>query len=261
MPYVYAWAGDSDTGLVRENNEDALYPSGPGAGPGPQVFAVADGLGGLDAGEVASRVAVQAATRPPPGGWVSVTDRMRAAERAVVHFVEADDTVAQSATTLTLAELTADGRLNVAHCGDSRLYLFAGHSLVQVSTDQTVTQRKLERGEITRPEARRDPERHILISALGVPDPTVQHVAGIELDPGDRILLCSDGLTEMVEDDTIARIIGWGGTPEATVKALIDSANEAGGRDNITVIVVEVTTAEQVGNRPDLRRGPGGGPF
>lgn len=239
MPYVYTWAGDTHTGRTREHNEDAFYPHGSSSGVGPLIFVVADGLGGLAAGEVASRLAVEAATRLPVNSLVSVIDRLHAAEQAVLKHADRDDSIAGMATTLTLAEVSVDGRLHVAHCGDSRLYLL-GDSLIQVTTDQTVTQRKLVAGEITAAEARTDPDRHLLTSACGTSNLTVQHVAGIDLEAGDRIILCSDGLTEMLDDEAIAAIIRLGGPPDLTVKTLIEMANRAGGRDNITVVVIDV---------------------
>ncbi len=257
MPFVYTWAGDTHAGRTREHNEDAFYPQGSGSGPGPLILVVADGLGGLNAGEVASRLAVEAASRPAVSGLVSVVDRLRAAERAVLRQAGGDN--ANMATTLTLAELSEDGRMGVAHCGDSRLYVL-GDSLVQVTTDQTVTQRKLMAGEITPAQARTDPDRHVLTSACGAPNLTVQHVAGIRLEPGDRILLCSDGLTEMLDDEAITAIMTNGSPPALTVRALIEAANRAGGVDNITAVVVDVGEPEPGRDRA-LRAGgdlPGG---
>jgi protein phosphatase len=240
----YCWAGGTDVGRAREHNEDSLHPVGDGVGPGPFVFAVADGLGGLQAGEVASRLAIEAVAAIPADTDVSVVDRVRAGDDAVVQWILGAEDIIDSATTLTVARLGADGRLDIGHVGDSRLYVAGGGVFVQVTTDQTVAQRKVDAGEITELEATLDPGRHILTSACGLLDVSIQHLSDIRLTPGDRLLLCSDGLSEMLTDGEIAAVLDDRPEPVDAARALIDAANEAGGRDNITVLVVNVDAAD-----------------
>jgi protein phosphatase len=244
QPVTYAWAGATDVGRVRDHNEDSLWPVGHGAGPGPLVFAVADGLGGLQAGEVASRLAVDAVAAIPVNAGVPVADRVRAGDDAVVQWISESDDIFDSATTLTVAQLGSDGRLDIGHVGDSRLYAAGSGVFVQITTDQTVAQRKVDAGLITEREATLDPGRHILTSACGLLDVSIQHIAGLQLKPGNRVLMCSDGLSEMLTDGEIAAILHDTPSPAATVRALIGAANEAGGRDNITVIVINVVAAD-----------------
>ena len=250
---TYRWAAASDVGRSRDNNQDSLFPLGSGSGPGPLIFAVADGLGGLEAGEVASRLAIEAATAAPADDEaVSLVDRLKAGHDAVVEFVLGSPDVIESATTLTLARVDVDGMLEVAHVGDSRLYASGDEVFYRVTTDQTVAQRKLDAGEISELEATLDPGRHILTSACGLDDLNIQHLAGIQLGPGERILLCSDGLTEMVSDGEIGWVLAGQSDPSETVTWLIDAANSAGGVDNITVIVVTVEAAAPEPVRPDF---------
>ena len=226
---TYSWAGATDEGRTRDHNEDSLYPEGSGVGPGPLVAAVADGLGGLDAGEVASRSAIDAVSAiPADDSTVSVADRVKAGDDAVVAFVMASPDIFDSATTLTIAALSPSGSLDVGHVGDSRLYVSGGGALLQVTTDQTVAQRKVDAGEITDLEATLDPGRHILTSACGLLDISIQHLAGIQLTAGDRVLLCSDGLSEMLTDGEISSILDETPDPAVAVSRLIDAANEAG---------------------------------
>lgn len=237
---AYRWATATDAGRTRDHNEDFVSPLGDGESRGPLVIAVADGVGGLQAGEKASRRAAEAATAQPPGARISVIDRALTADRAVTDFVLASDDVVDSATTLTVASFSSDGHLDVGHVGDSRLYIFSGTELVQVTTDQTVAQRKVDDGVITRAEAQRDPARHILTSACGLLDIKVQHIPGLVLRSGDRVLVCSDGLTEMLLDHEISGVLATQPEPVAAATALVDAANNAGGVDNITVAIVDI---------------------
>jgi len=236
----FDWATSTDVGLNRERNEDSVAPLGNGESSGPLIIAVADGLGGLEAGDEASRRAVGAATAAPASGNTSVVDRVQAGDRAVKNFILASDDIANSATTLTVASFSADGVLDAAHVGDSRLYIASGSEFVQVTTDQTVAQRKVDAGEITIGQAAVDPGRHILTSACGLLDIKVQHIPGLELQRGDAVLMCSDGLTEMLTDHEINQILVAESDPVEATTALVDAANQAGGVDNITVAVIHV---------------------
>lgn len=242
----FTWAGGSDAGLAREKNEDAYYPDQDGSGPGPLLFAAADGLGGLPAGELASRTAVDSSIAADG----SPEDRIRAANRAVVEAgIRRFGRLDAIGTTLTLAQLDPDGLLTLGHVGDSRAYLLRGGKMEQLTVDHTAAQEMVFRGVITEAQARFDPNRAALTRAVGIERQVEVDVIEKQLAAGDRLLLCSDGLNEMIEDDRIAALLG-GGAPAAAVRNLIEAANQAGGRDNITAVVVEVEA-----NRPGSEDG------
>lgn len=231
----FTWAGGTDVGLAREKNEDAYYPDQDGSGPGPLLFAAADGLGGLPAGELASRTAVDSSVAADG----SPEDRVRAANRAVVEAgIRRFGRPAEIGATLTLAQIDPGGLLTLGHVGDSRAYLLRGGKMEQLTVDHTAAQELVSRGVITEEQARFDPNRSILTRAVGLERNVEVDVIEKQLEAGDRLLLCSDGLNEMMEDDRIAAVLG-AGPPPAAVRNLIEAANQAGGSDNITAVVVE----------------------
>jgi len=235
----YIWATGSHTGLVRDGNEDAVYPETAGTGPGPVIVGVADGMGGHVAGEVASSVALGAATAPPAGDPIGVRDRVLAGNAAVLAAADADAHLRGMGTTMTLGEFGADGLLQIGHVGDSRAYLLREGRLTLLTTDHTVVEELVELGQITRQAAETHPRRHLLTRSLGLGDVEVDEVT-VDLQPHDRVMLCSDGLTEMVDEGAIRRLLVEHDQPEAAVWALIEAANGAGGVDNTTVAVVDV---------------------
>jgi protein phosphatase len=231
--------GASDTGRLRAGNEDRFYA-------GTTLFAVADGLGGHAAGEVASALAIEAVAELD-GGSFSAPDH---AQRVLLEaFAAANQSVARAAasepawrgmgTTLT-AVLVEGDRAHLAHVGDSRAYLLGGADPVrQLTHDHTVVAKLVRSGRL-RPElAAAHPDRGVLLQAIGL-----QRVLLVEAPPplplaaGDQVLLCTDGLTDVVDDDQIAELLGRSGNPEATCRALIEAANAAGGSDNITVVLI-----------------------
>ncbi len=219
-------AARTDIGLVRGRNEDDLLVD-----EERRVFIVADGLGGHPGGDVASRLAVRAA-------HAAVTDRplrdeaepgtalgaaLRAAHDAVFKAAAQDISRRGMGTTAVLAHLSeGDRQLWMAHVGDSRGYLFRADELRQLTTDHTIG------GRIGG-----------LIQALGTPGPVSPDVVHVDLEPGDRILLCTDGLTDMVHDDGIAERLGSAESPQRVTDLLVEDALGNGGIDNVTVIVVE----------------------
>ncbi len=235
----YIWGTGTDTGKVREHNEDSLYPTEGGTGSGPAVLVVADGMGGAVAGEIASRLAVEAATESPAGDDVDPADRVLAGNSAVILATEEDRGLAGMGTTMTLIELRAGGEAIFAHVGDSRAYLVSGGVMSQVTTDHSLVGELVTLGRITPEQARTHPHRHLVTRVLGLGPITVDTTA-VSLEPGDRILLCSDGLTDMVPDPEIEEILNAGEGVEPTVWALIEQANAAGGVDNTTVVVIDV---------------------
>lgn len=232
----------SHVGRVRTVNEDRLLES-------VALFAVADGMGGHAGGEVASGLAIEVLQRrfaadPTASGLVAA---VQAANRAVWDRSLQDSEVRGMGTTLAAAALvpTADGdRLIVVNVGDSRVYRYRQGRLEQMTTDHSVAEELVARGELSEAEAAVHPQRHILTRALGVA-PEVE-VDAWELAPseGERFLLCSDGLTNEVGEDQIARVLAQLPDPQAVADRLVALANQHGGSDNVTVVVVDVLVAD-----------------
>jgi protein phosphatase len=220
--------------MVRQNNEDSLYPESSGESAGPVTLMVADGMGGHVAGEVASRLAINAAASTE----VDPADRVAAGNRAIREQVAREPGLEGMGTTMTLVTLSPEGTATFAHVGDSRAYLFRGGDLRQVTRDHTVAAEYVAMGRITPEEAPTHPHRHMLTRTLGLTRFVDVDVEEVPLEPGDRIVLCSDGLTEMVGDPEIAKALEDPTAEEATWR-LIDLANGAGGVDNISVIVID----------------------
>jgi len=234
----YRWHGATDVGRARHENQDAVLPEGPGAGPAG-VVAVADGLGGHPGGDIASRCAIDAVADAPSGSdgptLVGLAhDRIMA---RIVPTLDSRPELIAMATTLTLAILSPDGVVEIAHAGDSRAYILTPSGLDQVTEDHTHGMDRVVAGEISEEEARTSDDWHILSNWLGFESYRVA-THRLRMEPGDRLLLCTDGLSNMLLDDQIAELLAVGG-PERAAEALIAAANEAGGADNITVVVVE----------------------
>ena len=232
----YTWATATHQGMVRQNNEDAVWPESSGESTGPAVLIVADGMGGHVAGEVASRLAINAAASTD----VDPADRVAAGNRAIREQVAADPSLEGMGTTMTLVSLESDGRARFAHIGDTRAYLYRDKQLRQLTQDHTVAAEYVAVGEISPEEAASHPQRHMLTRALGLTRFVNIDEFDLELENGDRLLMCSDGLNEMVPDETIAEILSQG-PPDEVAWKLIDEANTAGGVDNVTVIVIDVS--------------------
>jgi PPM family protein phosphatase len=225
----------TDTGRQRPANEDAYFERAP-------LFLVADGMGGAQAGEVASRVAVEAFEPGLPDEG-SVEERLAAraqeANERIHALAEADADRAGMGTTLS-AVYVGEDEVTIAHVGDSRIYVLHDGELTRLTRDHSLVQEYIDRGKLTEAEAEDHPQRSIITRALG-PEPNVEiDTRTYPAQPGDVFLICSDGLTSMVPEarvrDTIA---GASSLREAGIR-LIDAANEAGGRDNITVVLLRV---------------------
>lgn len=222
----------TDIGKVRERNEDSFLAD-------PPLFAVADGIGGHRGGEVASQLALEILEQMSTNGKETLAERVRQANRAVFERSQADRQVTGMGTTLT-AVLVQDAGVHLAHVGDSRAYLLRAGSLRQLTEDHTLVARMVETGEITTDEAEIHPHRNVLTRALGTePDVRVDEQE-VPLIEGDRLLLCSDGLTGMVTEAQIQAILEASVSPQEASDRLIKAANRAGGVDNITVVVLEV---------------------
>jgi PPM family protein phosphatase len=224
----------SDIGQVREGNEDSFLVE-------RSLFVVADGMGGHRGGEVASSLALDTIQSLFVRGEGSLVGQVEEANRAVFERSQADRNVSGMGTTLTAALVDGD-RVQLAHVGDSRAYLFHDHDLTLLTEDHTLVHRMVLNGEITEAEAEVHPHRSILTRALGVDGRVKVDESTIEVAPGDRILLCTDGLTGMVGEEQIRTILdSTPGDAQGAVERLITEANRAGGVDNITAVVLDFT--------------------
>jgi protein phosphatase len=231
----YVWASATHQGMVRQNNEDSIFPEQSGESNGPAVLIVADGMGGHVAGEVASRLAVNAAA----SSSLEPADRVAAANRAIREEVARQPELEGMGTTMTLVELTPEGVANFGHVGDSRAYLYHNGDLQQLTADHTVAAEMVTLGQLTPEEAEDHPRSHMILRCLGLTRFVNVDEIKLELEPGDRILLCSDGLNSMVPHEAIAKALTEGTADEAAWK-LVELANKAGGHDNISVILIDV---------------------
>lgn len=229
----YQWATATHIGLFRTQNQDAVWPEEPGAGAGPLIAAVADGMGGHAGGEVASRLALQAAIARKG----TAAQRVAAANQAVVEGVIEEPGLSGMGTTLTLAVFETDGRFDIGHVGDSRAYLQDGEELRPITTDHTLVAELVEAGRLRPDQVETHPQRNLLTRAIGMAQDLNIDTVSETLEPGSRVLLCSDGLWNMVTDDGIASILA-AGPPEDVAWNLVEAANSAGGLDNVTVVVV-----------------------
>jgi len=227
-------AGVTDVGRVRDGNEDDFLDQSNRLG----LVAVADGMGGHRAGEVASATALEALRAGVASGQ-QLANAIEGANDAVLEKSESDQELRGMGTTLTAGMLGTDGQLLVGHVGDSRAYLFRDGELTQITNDHSLVEEMVRGGELTPEQAEVHPQRSIITRALGI-DPQVDvDVYPIELQPGDRILFCSDGLTTMVRQDEMAGILAREEDPKRAAQLLVDAANAAGGEDNVTAVIVE----------------------
>ena len=231
------FAGLSDKGMVRSANQDAYYID-----PDGRFFIVADGMGGHAGGEEASRIAIETSHSYLDSNWETEPDTKNllaqaliAANEAIVADQEQNAQRADMGTTL-VAILFRDDLVWSAHVGDSRLYRLRGEKLDLITEDDTWVARAMKLGQLNADEARVHPLRHVLSHCLGRRDLRQINIQTQDIHPNDRILLCSDGLTEEVPHDEIA-IHLQAETEDIAAQALIDAAKQHGGSDNITVII------------------------
>jgi serine/threonine protein phosphatase PrpC len=223
----------TDIGQVREGNEDAILITDP-------LYAVADGMGGHRGGEVASNLALQTVEQMFAERQGTLTEQVERANRAVFERSQSDRDVSGMGTTLTAA-LIEGGAVRLAHVGDSRAYLFRGGKLQLLTEDHTLVHRMVVEGEITETEAENHPHRSVLTRALGVEGDVRVDETKVEVREGDRLLLCTDGLTGMLSEDQIESILQDVRDPQEAVDRLVREANRAGGIDNITAVIIDFT--------------------
>jgi PPM family protein phosphatase len=225
----------TDIGRVRDNNEDAVAGS-------DRLAAVADGMGGHRRGEVASAVAVALVQAAFTGQSLDELEAaVRAANRAIWDRASESGELEGMATTICAAGLTAHGTLVVVNVGDSRACVSRGDSFVQLTDDHSVTAELVRRGELTEQEALDHPQHSVLTRALGVGPDVELDSASHPIAEGDRVVVASDGLFNEVPNDEIASLIAATDDPQATADTLIDMALSRGGRDNISVVIADVS--------------------
>ena len=243
----------SDVGRKRKGNEDALFLN-----PDQKLYVVADGMGGHAAGEVASRVAVDAINEfvTLTGGNEEITwpfglddsisyegnrlkTAIRHANRRVLEATRESAEYEGMAT--TVAAVLVDGvTANIAHVGDSRIYLWSGGLISQLTSDHSWVNEQIQSGVISPEQARNHPLRNVVTRALGGRSDLLVDIQSRRMDPGEVLLLCSDGLTTMLGDEEIARILDEAGSDVArAATALVQEANDRGGEDNITVVLLK----------------------
>jgi protein phosphatase len=231
----------TDTGRQRNANEDSLFTRAP-------LFVVADGMGGAQAGEVASKAAVAAfeGELPPGPPERSLEQTIKAANRAIHEQAQGDPELAGMGTTTTAAILDPEAEeVAIGHVGDSRAYRFRDGKLERLTRDHSLVEEMRRKGQLTEAQAEDHPQRSIITRALG-PEPEVDvDLQTVPAQPGDVFLICSDGLTTMLDDEHVARTLARASSMAAAVRALVDEANRAGGRDNITVVAFRLGDADR----------------
>lgn len=232
----------SDVGRLRQSNEDALLLSDP-------VFAVADGMGGARAGEVASAMAV-AALHGFAGGEQDLARAIEDVNLRIHSASRNDPSLLGMGTTITAAMVDED-TLVLAHVGDSRAYVLRGGQLHQLTEDHSLVGELIRRGALTPAEAERHPQRSVITRALGADEAVDVDVLRVPIETGDLILLCSDGLTGMVSDAELARILRGGGELNQLAQQLVTAANQAGGEDNITCILLRIGMHHEDDTEPE----------
>ena len=232
----------TDIGMRREMNQDYFSSSEEPVGSLPNLFVVADGMGGHNAGEFASRYAVETMVNTAKNTEKTdtigiLTECVSNANASLWAYAGAHDEMRGMGTTLVAAVL--DGRrLVTVNVGDSRLYVI-GDGIRQITEDHSLVQEMVRMGEMDRESARTHPDRNIITRAVGADRKVQTDVFETVLEPGDRILLCSDGLTNMVEDQRILQVMNGEGDLTSKTESLVELANRNGGKDNITVITIE----------------------
>lgn len=234
--------GNTDIGVSRQVNQDYYYVSTEPVGNLPNIFIVADGMGGHKAGDVASREAVRIITDEIRSSELNdpVSIMESAIEKANSGLVEKSKSSTElegMGTTLVMATICS-GVAYIANIGDSRLYVI-GDEIRQITRDHSFVQEMVSLGKLDKRSAKHHARKNILTRALGVEDGTAADFFEIKCTGGERILMCSDGLTNMVDDDEIKNIVLKAERPEDAVNELIDRANKNGGMDNITSVLIE----------------------
>lgn len=226
-------ASASHVGRVRSDNQDLDLLA-------PPLIAVADGMGGHKGGGTAARMAVDAlravgSTSDP----ADLLEALKSANRAIAEAADADPELEGMGTTATAGIVDA-GVLYLVHVGDSRGYLVRGGRMIQITDDHSIVAEMVRRGALSPSDAEQHPARHVITRALGVDDEVQIDALRVDLEPGDVVLLCTDGLSGPVDDDGMLAVLETAGSLEDAAAALVASANAAGGPDNVTVVLARI---------------------
>ena len=246
---MYAF-GFTDTGQVRQQNQDAFFVSDKPMGPLPNLFIVADGMGGHKAGDVASREAVERFCKyfadlpkaeTPPEDYITVL-RVAAIEinQQLYDMAQADPDALKGMGTTFIACVIENGRADFVHVGDSRVYSLTPGAITQITHDHTYAEEMYRAGEITDEEARVHPKRHHLTRVMGFDARVTFDGFSYDLKETSSLLMCSDGLSNMLDDFMIMEIINREGYAEHRAHMLVEEANHRGGTDNITAVLIDL---------------------
>ena len=238
----------TDVGQRRKINQDCVYASVEPVGNLPNLFIVADGMGGHKAGDFASRFAVNAVRESIGASQETnpiklIRDAIELANRGILRESDEHEEMRGMGTTIVVTTIV-DRYAYTANVGDSRLYLL-GDTLNQITKDHSLVEEMVRLGEITEAEARNHPDKNIITRAVGATPNVDIDFFDYKVEPGGMILMCSDGLSNMVEDEDIRRILRRTISIEEKARVLVETANENGGKDNIAVILVEPDSDEE----------------
>ena len=231
----------TDVGRKRKINQDSIFASDRPVGNLPNLYIVADGMGGHNAGDFASRYAVNTVREFIAGSREKnpvklINEAIRLANSGIIREAGEHEEMYGMGTTIVVTTVI-DQYVYTANVGDSRLYLYDG-TLKQITRDHSLVEEMVMLGEITEEEARTHPDRHIITRAVGAAEEVEVDFFDYQLPPDSQILMCADGLTNMVRDEEIRKILGRSENLETKVRSLIETANENGGKDNIAVIMI-----------------------
>ncbi len=234
-------SGKTDTGSKRSNNQDSIFFSDKPVGPLPNLYIVADGMGGHRAGDQASQMAIDIAVdfikKSTIENPIAVLKRAMIYANNEIYKTASRDPDLRGMGTTMVAAVVQDDKLYVANIGDSRLYS-VGNEIKQITMDHSLVEELIRDGKLERKKGRNHPEKNIITKAMGSKEEVIPDFFEIEINPEDKYLLCSDGLSNMVEDDEIRDIVVENEDLRDAVVSLVDRANYYGGADNISVVII-----------------------
>ncbi|MCL2840990.1 MAG: Stp1/IreP family PP2C-type Ser/Thr phosphatase [Defluviitaleaceae bacterium] len=243
--------GLTDTGITRSQNQDAIFWTMEGVGPLPNLFIVADGMGGHKAGDIASNQAIAlilmyienfpAAEFVTPADYLDLmVNAAQTASDAIATLAEKEEEMQGMGTTLTMCVIVEGEKAIIAHIGDSRAYAITEDDISQLTIDHTYVHELLQAGKISEAEARNHPQRNVITRALGTPGRCELDGYTAELFGVESLLLCSDGLSNMIDDENLWRIVSSEGDTMHRLRKLIKEANNNGGKDNISAVLIDL---------------------
>ena len=236
-------SGKTDIGNKRSSNQDSIFASDKNVGPLANLYIVADGMGGHRAGDRASKMAIEITVdfvkRSTLENPVAILKRAIIYANNEIYKASSQDVDLSGMGTTIVAATAMDGKLYVANVGDSRLYAI-GSDIRQITMDHSLVEELIRSGQLERKKGRNHPEKNIITKALGSKDEVIPDFFEIDIRPDEKYLLCSDGLSNMVENDEIRDIVADGDNLDHIATALVDRANYYGGSDNISVVVLAI---------------------